>query len=106
MNPIPRKPEIKANTPAVLAAADKKTTMTENVNAKSEFDLGPGPELDSEMKPAVQEEAAPMEIELGPPKEQSAVTDMEQPSVTNEEPIHENFENTRGGQPALRKLLN
>ena len=78
--------------------------MTENANAKSEFEeSGPGPELDSATQSNAQDESPPMEVELGPAKEQSRVQDTKQPFATNSEPIHENFENPNEEQPALRK---
>ena len=108
VNPIPKKAEAKVNAvvapavPAVstvAAAPQKQAAMTENANAKSEFESGPGAELDAMNAP---DPFPPMEVELGPPKENSA---MQQPLPDNTEPIHENFEGQREEQPALSKFL-
>ena len=104
MNQIPKTSESKANVPAALAAPQRQATMTENANTKSEFEeAGPGPELDSAVQSNAQDEAPPMEIELGPAKEQSTVQDTNQLFATNAEPRNGNFENPNQEQPALRK---
>lgn len=127
MNPFPKKPETKTNVAAAAthgastssfspegsfasmapAAPQKQAVMTENPNAKSEFDSGPGPEFDSAQQHNDQDAASQMEIELGPAKEQSAIQEAplpNQPIAGNGEAIQENFENQRE-QPALRKAL-
>ena len=123
MNAVPKKPGAKANAPVVPAApavpvapaipaapiaSQKQTVMTENANANSEFETGPGPEMGSFLNSDGQDSAAPMEIELGPPKEQSAsmqdMNGLRQPMAANTQPIHE-FETQNEEQPALRKSI-
>ena len=103
VNPIPKKSETKVNPPAVFATPQKQPAVTKNANAKSEFEeAGPGPEASSEITSNAQN--APMDIEVGPAKEQSSFQDATQPFLENARPLQENFESPNEEQPALRKL--